>query len=45
VRVPLLSLRDDYFRSMHWDTTSGRLARQRAQALGISDLLAGHLAS
>ena len=43
VKVPLPVLRDDYFAHMHWNPTTGKLARARAEQLGISDLLADHL--
>ena len=39
VRVALPVLRDDYYRHMHWDTTSGRVSKARAQELGIAELL------
>jgi aldehyde:ferredoxin oxidoreductase len=44
VKVPLLALRDDYYRNMKWDPATGRLARGRAEELGIADLMAGQLA-
>jgi hypothetical protein len=44
VRVPLLALREDYYRSMSWDPATGKLTRARAEALGIADLLHGQLA-
>jgi aldehyde:ferredoxin oxidoreductase len=43
VRVPLLQLRDDYFREMHWSPTTGNLQAQRAKELGLSELLSGYL--
>ena len=43
VKVPLPVLRDDYFAHMHWNPSTGKLARARAEQLGISDLLADHL--
>jgi hypothetical protein len=43
VRVPLPVLRDDYFAHMHWNPQTGKLARARAEHLGIGELLAGHL--
>jgi aldehyde:ferredoxin oxidoreductase len=43
VRVPLPMLRDDYYTSMHWNKTTGHLAKARAEQLGISELLAGYL--
>ena len=39
VRVALPVLRDDYYRHMHWDTTSGRISKARAEELGIAALL------
>jgi hypothetical protein len=42
VEVPLIALRDDYYRNMHWDPSSGKLARARAEQLGIADLLQSH---
>lgn len=39
ITVPLLSLKHDYYRAMHWDPQSGLLSRQRAEALGIDQLL------
>jgi aldehyde:ferredoxin oxidoreductase len=44
VRVPLLAMRDDYYRNMHWDPSTGRLARARAEELGIAELLQSQLA-
>ena len=43
IRVPLPVLRDDYYKSMQWSTTTGHLAKARAQELGMADLLAGYL--
>jgi aldehyde:ferredoxin oxidoreductase len=43
IRVPLPVLRDDYYKSMHWNTTTGHLARSRAAELGMADLLDGYL--
>ncbi len=45
VEVPLLELRNDYYEAMHWDPISGRLARPRAEELGIAELLDGYLAN
>ncbi len=39
VRVPLLQLRKDYFDHMHWNQKTGKLARARADELGITELL------
>ncbi len=44
VRVPLPVLRDDYFTAMRWDPTSGRVSRQRAAELGLSELLGEYVA-
>ncbi len=41
VRVPLPALRDDYFHHMHWNPETGRLARRRADELGLTALLDG----
>ena len=43
VKVPLAMLRDDYYKSMQWNTTSGHLAKARATELGMAELLAGYL--
>ena len=43
IRVPLPMLRDDYYKSMHWNTTTGHLARSRAAELGMAELLDGYL--
>ncbi|MDH5490484.1 MAG: hypothetical protein OEY14_00775 [Myxococcales bacterium] len=43
IEVPLLALRADYFRAMHWDAETGHLSQARAEALGMSALLAEHL--
>jgi aldehyde:ferredoxin oxidoreductase len=42
IRVPLPVLRDDYYKSMQWNTTTGNLAKGRAAELGMADLLAGY---
>jgi aldehyde:ferredoxin oxidoreductase len=39
VTVPLDRLKRDYYDAMHWDAGSGRLARARAEQLGIAELL------
>jgi aldehyde:ferredoxin oxidoreductase len=44
ITVPLEQLKRDYYDAMHWDAGSGRLARARAEQLGIADLLQGQLA-
>jgi aldehyde:ferredoxin oxidoreductase len=43
VTVPLAQLKDDYYRAMHWNLQTGHLARARADALGMTDLLQGYL--
>ena len=43
VKVPLQALKNDYYAAMHWNPTTGHLARSHAEALGISDLLQGYL--
>jgi aldehyde:ferredoxin oxidoreductase len=43
VTVPLGELKDDYYRAMGWNPQTGRLAKSRADALGMSELLAGYV--
>jgi aldehyde:ferredoxin oxidoreductase len=43
VRVPLPVLRDDYYKSMQWNPTTGNLAKTRARELGMAELLDGYL--
>jgi aldehyde:ferredoxin oxidoreductase len=43
VRVPLLQLRNDYYAAMGWNPSTGRLRRERADALGLSELLGGYV--
>jgi hypothetical protein len=43
IRVPLPMLRDDYYKSMQWNTSTGHLARARATELGMAELLDGYL--
>ena len=43
IRVPLPVLRDDYYKSMHWNTGTGHLERGRATELGMAELLDGYL--
>jgi aldehyde:ferredoxin oxidoreductase len=43
IRVPLKVLRDDYYSAMKWNHDTGKLARGRAEALGIAGLLDGYL--
>jgi aldehyde:ferredoxin oxidoreductase len=42
VRVPLPMLKDDYFASMQWNTTTGHVSKARAIELGMADLLEGY---
>jgi aldehyde:ferredoxin oxidoreductase len=42
VRVKLPVLRDDYYASMHWNTTTGNVSKARATELGMTELLAGY---
>ncbi|HEY0989025.1 MAG TPA: aldehyde ferredoxin oxidoreductase C-terminal domain-containing protein, partial [Kofleriaceae bacterium] len=42
IRVPRPVLRDDYYKSMHWNTTTGHLAKSRASELGMAELLEGY---
>ncbi|HEY1555139.1 MAG TPA: aldehyde ferredoxin oxidoreductase family protein [Kofleriaceae bacterium] len=44
VRVPLPVLRDDYYASMQWNKTSGRVSKARAEELGIASLLGDYVA-
>ncbi|REJ73070.1 MAG: hypothetical protein DWQ36_03915 [Acidobacteria bacterium] len=39
VTVPLDELKNDYYAAMHWDPRTGRLAAERAEYLGIGDLV------
>jgi aldehyde:ferredoxin oxidoreductase len=39
VRVPLVVLRDDYFEHMRWNKETGKLAKSRADELGMTELL------
>lgn len=43
IEVPIEKLRDEYFTAMGWNPTSGRLARAKAEALGVDELLHGFL--
>ena len=43
VRVPLPVLKDDYYGNMKWNTTTGHLAKARAQELGMAELLDGYV--
>jgi aldehyde:ferredoxin oxidoreductase len=39
IQVPLLELRRDYYDAMGWNHRTGRLRRDRASALGMTDVL------
>jgi len=41
--VPIEQLRGDYFQAMHWDASTGKLSRARAEALGLAQLLQGYV--
>lgn len=43
VTVPLAALKDDYYRAMAWDPETGRLAKARADMLGMTELLHGYV--
>ncbi|MCE9579920.1 MAG: aldehyde ferredoxin oxidoreductase family protein [Deltaproteobacteria bacterium] len=43
VRVALPVLRDDYFKEMHWNPQTGKLARAHADKLGMTALLDGYV--
>jgi len=43
VTVPLPQLKDDYYRAMHWNPSTGALSRARAEQLGMTDILSGYL--
>jgi len=43
IRVPLPVLRDDYYKSMQWNPTTGHLAKSRAAELGMAELLEGYV--
>ena len=43
IRVSLPVLRDDYYTSMKWNTTSGHLSKARADELGMTEILDGYL--
>jgi len=42
IKVPLPVLRDDYYTSMHWSTTTGHVSKARAKELGMAELLEGY---
>ncbi|MEM1247165.1 MAG: aldehyde ferredoxin oxidoreductase family protein [Acidobacteriota bacterium] len=39
VKVPLHDLKKDYYAAMHWDLETGKLARARAEHLGIAEVI------
>jgi aldehyde:ferredoxin oxidoreductase len=43
IKVPLESLKTDYYRAMHWNPGTGHLSREHAEALGLTQLLDGYL--
>jgi aldehyde:ferredoxin oxidoreductase len=43
IKVPLPQLKNDYYAAMGWNPATGKLARSRAEALGIGELLAGYI--
>lgn len=43
VTVPLIQLRNDYYDAMGWNRETGRLRRDRADKLGLSELLSGYV--
>jgi aldehyde:ferredoxin oxidoreductase len=43
VRVPLPVLRDDYYASMQWNKTSGRISRAHAKDLGMAEILGDYV--
>jgi len=43
IRVPLPVLRDDYYDHMHWNKTTGNLAKSRAAELGMAEILEGYV--
>ena len=45
VRVPLQSLKEDYYAAMRWDHGTGRLSKDRAAELGIGDILGEYVAA
>jgi aldehyde:ferredoxin oxidoreductase len=42
VRVPLPVLKDDYYSAMQWNKSTGNVSKQRADELGMGDLLQGY---
>src|SRR5690606_5222787 len=43
IKVPLIQLKEDYYRAMGWNPVTGHLSRERAERLGMSELLAGYV--
>lgn len=44
VQAPLEQLKRDYYQAMDWDPDTGRLGRERAEQLGMAELLDSQLA-
>ncbi len=44
VQPPLEQLKRDYYQAMDWDPDTGRLSRDRAEQLGMAELLDAQLA-
>jgi aldehyde:ferredoxin oxidoreductase len=42
IRVPLPMLKDDYYAHMHWNKTTGHIAKARATELGMTEILEGY---
>jgi len=43
IKVPLPQLKNDYYAAMGWNPKTGKLARARADALGLGELLGGYV--
>ena len=43
IKVPLVELKTDYYRAMHWNPQTGHLSREHAEKLGLAQLLDGYL--
>jgi aldehyde:ferredoxin oxidoreductase len=43
IKVPLGQLKDDYYKAMGWNLETGNLARARADALGMTEMLEGYV--
>ena len=39
IRVPLLEMRKDYHEAMHWNPATGRLHKEQADKLGMTQIL------